>query len=242
MVKYYNNIIDKNSIRVKSGQNALIPIKFKKDSASVIFGCSFVQSQIQAVLFSTHGSRIFEASAVAREIKSPNSRMDFLCSTPYGKDDEILSAVFSYTQNIFRDIYDLRNVLAHEIWMSCDDYNFKVLFSSIDEQARYLKIVGKLKHDESTNSRDVHNAIIRYIEKIKIIGCEDLKSAIEDIRLCEWILMTINQILEEVDPQKRDDLKMAFLTFRRTSHLFAEAPSSPPKIEVRSTKEHRIHR
>ncbi len=242
MSKYYELITGRTQIKTKSGQNAIVSAKFRKSSALIISRCSFLQAQIQKVIFSTHGPQFAEASKYLKDNKHPRARMEFLCSTPYGLDDAILSEVFSHSQTIFREIYELRCVLAHEVWMSCDDYSFKVLFSQIDEEARLSKVGGRLKHDETSTSREVFDAIVRYISKIKLVGCEDLESAIRDISLCEWMLMVINQILEEEDPQKRDDLRMAFHTFGGTSHLFTQSRSAMPEVEVHSSKKHSINR
>ncbi|KEP67849.1 hypothetical protein DL1_18535 [Thioclava dalianensis] len=153
-----------------------------------------------------------------------------------------MSEVFSYSQKIFRDIYGLRNILAHEIWMSCDDYAFKTLFSKIEEEERKLKIAGRIKFDRDSKSIDAYNAIVRYIGKIKVIGVDDLKRAIEDINLCEWMLMTVNQVLGEDDPQKRDDLRRSFLVFGGTSHLFSESQKGLTKVEVLTSKKSSIFR
>lgn len=242
MKKYYDHVVERTSISTKRGQRAVIPIAFRKNSAAIISRCSFLQGQILKTLYSTHGPDIFQASANAQENRSPNARMEFLCSTRYGTNDEILSKVFSYSQAIFREIYGLRNVLAHEIWMSCDDYMYKVLFSKIEEEERVLKISGRLRFDEKSTSREAFDAIVRYIGKIKIISCDHLECAIRDIDLCEWILMTINHILEESDPKKKNDLKMAFLTFNGTSHLFEKDRGDFTKIEVRTSKKTVINR
>lgn len=242
MSRYYDHVVGRTSINTKHGPNAIIPIAFKKKSALIISRCSLLQSYIQKILYSTHGSEVFEASKIAREVSSPKARMEFLCETQYGSNDEILSKVFSYSQAIFRDVYGLRNVLAHEVWMSCEDYRFKTLFSKIEEEERILKITGRLKFDESSTSREVYHAIVRYISKIKVISCENLESALRDIYLCEWMLMTINHILEEDDPKKKSDLKRAFLTFGGTSHLFTKDQGALTKVDVRSSKETRITR
>lgn len=242
MSEYYSRITDKTSIRTRQGRAAIIPIGFRKSSALIISRSSFLQLLIQKILYTTHGPEIQEAITAANDNASPKKRMEYLCSIEYGVNDEVLSTVFSHAQKIFEKIYELRNVLAHEVWMSCDEYRFKVLFSSLKEEERLQKTISRLRYDERSTSREVSDAITRYIGKTKVIGCEDLERAIRDIKLCEWILMTINHIHEEEDSKKKSDLKMTFLTFRGTSHLFKEARRDFSKIHVHTSNKHRITR
>jgi len=241
--KYYRHVTDRTEIKTVTGCDAIIPIEFKKNSSHIISRCSFLQNQIQKIIFITHGPEVLAANKFLLDNPQAKARMDFLCSIPYGVDDPVLSSVFDYSRVIFRDIYDLRCVLAHENWMSCDDYAFEVLFSRIDEEARLLKATARLMHHEESTSREVFNAILRYIRKIKFIGCDDLRRAVQDLSLCEWILMTISHTLTEKDPSKREELRKSFLLFRGTSHIFGEDnKGSPEPIEVRTFTTHKMPR
>ena len=242
MSKYYNAISHRTHIRTRQGQDAIVPVEFRKNSVAIISRCSLMQSQIQRIIYATHGSDIFAANKILSENQHPRARMEFLCTTPYGESDPILSKVFSYSQQMFREIYDLRNVLAHEIWMTCDEYRATVLFSKIEEEARLLKASGRLQHDAASNSQEVFDAIVRYICKIKTINSDNLGDAVKDVSLCEWMLMTINHVLEENDPEKKNTLKSAFLTFSGTSHLFNEAQRKSSVIQLCTSKKSRIDR
>lgn len=238
MPKYYRFMLDKSNLSKRSGSNTVIPLGFNELSSSLISQCSFIQSLIQQVIYITHGAEIFAANKTLKEFPNPKARIDFLCEFPFGNTDEIVSSVFDYSRSLFRDLYEFRNVLAHEIWSSSEDYENSIIFSKLDEESRLLMVSGKMWHIEGTSSRDVYNATIRYISNVKIASCSDLHSALKDADLCAWILMHIGNVINEPDPVRKEEARRAFLVFKGTSHLFGShtATSEPVNFQTSRSK------
>lgn len=124
--------------------------------------------------------------------------------------------------------------------MSSKAFEGAVLCSRLNEEARLMMASGRVYHDEETKSHQVYDAIIRYIENIKIIAVEDLKNALKDADLCAWILMQISHVLNEQDIDKKEQMRRAFTVFKGTSHLFAADNRSSEKIVVRSLRKKEI--
>lgn len=162
--------------------------------------------------------------------------MDFLTSFEYSEADPVISAVFNYARELFVEIYKLRNVLAHENWMSSEDFNDAVLFSKLDEQAKLSMASGKFWHQDQTTPEDVYNATIRYIRNVKIVSIADLRNALKDVNLCSWILMQISFVLGQADPAKKEEMRRAFLVSKGTSHLFDADIISSGKVDVKSSR------
>jgi len=137
---------------------------------------------------------------------------------------------------LFKDIYELRNVLAHEVWASSDDYPGAVLFSRLQEEARLLIASERIVHDVETTAERTFNSIVRYIRNIKIISCEHLATAVKDIDLCNWSLMHIKNLLEEDDPERKSEARKLFFVFRGTSHLFGETNTTCQAAEFSASK------
>lgn len=222
MPKYYKLITDSTKLSKRSGGKIIIPIGFKDLSTSIIASCTRQQSLIQEIIYITHGAELLEAKRALKAFPSPKARMDFLCSFPYSGSDPVVLSVFDYARLLFRDLYELRNILSHEIWAYSDDYADAIIFSGLDEEARLLMTSGKVWHVESLIPKEVFDATVRYIRSVKIVTCHDLQAAMGDADLCSWILMNIGFVLNEQDPQKKEEARRAFLHFKGTSHLFPD--------------------
>jgi len=117
MSKYHSKRTNRSELKSRSGSAIHFPVGFCDLSAKIISRCSFLQNQIQRVIYITHGPEILSAKKTLTDFPNPKSRMDFLTTFPYSDADPVVSAVFDYTKSIFLDIYELRNILAHEDWM-----------------------------------------------------------------------------------------------------------------------------
>jgi len=236
MSKYYSKIDKENKISTRSGTEIILPTTFNDLSSSLIRLCSYLQSQIQKTIYITHGSELREAKKSLANFPNPKARIEFLCSFPYSEKDHVISTVFDYSRKLFLELYDLRNVLAHEDWMTSEDFQDVVLFSKLSEQAKLNMASGKLLHEEDTTPRDTYDAIVRYIQSIKIVSVVDLHNALKDAEICAWILMQIGFVLEQSDPVKKLEMRRSFLVFKGTSHLFDENMASSGKVNVTSLK------
>ena len=236
MKKYYKNIESKSKINTRLVGSMPAPVAFNNASSIVISQCSFLQTQIQRIVYVTHGSELLAAKKTLIEFPNPKSRIKFLTSFPYDEADFVVSKVFDYAKNLFTDIYALRNILAHEQWMLSEEYEESVLFSQISEEARLLMASGKILHKEGTTSKELYDATIRYIRSIKVITCLDLHNANKDADLCGWILMTIAHIIDEKDISKKDALRRSFLVFKGTSHLFDPISHTSETVNVQISK------
>ena len=136
MSKYYRCLDGTNKIETKSGVGVVLPEGFANLSAEVINQCSYLQSLIQTVIYAAHGPAFSASKAILNKLSSPKKRMEFLRSFQYDPADPVVATVFRFAQDLFSEIYDLRNVLAHEIWMSSKDFEQAVLFSDLQEDAR----------------------------------------------------------------------------------------------------------
>lgn len=222
MAKYFNTIDHEKEINIKSGSNIDISSEMKILSSSIIAQSSFVQNLIQNLIFTTHSSVIFEAKKTLKKFPNPKARFSFISNYNYNSNDKIVDKVFSFVQSKFDEAYDLRNTLAHEVWSSSEAYPGEILFSSLDEQSRLSVARGKVKHLEDATALEAYNAAIRFIRKIRRVSVINLADALADLNLCAWILMQIDNIREEKDGLKREELRKGFLIFKATSHLFPE--------------------
>lgn len=222
MERYFETIDQSTEINIKSGNDIGNLVEFKILSSSVIAQSSFVQNLIQQLIFTTHGAGIVDAKKVLKNFPNPKSRFDFISNYKYESDDKVVEKVFNFAQSLFNEVYDLRNTLAHEVWSSSDAYPGEVLFSSLDENSRLLVARGKVKHLPEATAVETYNATIRFIRKIRRVSIVHLENALADLNLCAWVLMQIDNIREEKDNVKREELRRGFLIFRATSHIFPE--------------------
>lgn len=235
MSNYYRSIADRTTLSRRSGTSAVIPAGFKELSASVISSCTFAQGLLQQIIYITHGSELLEAKRTLKEFPSPKARIDFLCAFPYSDSDPVVLSAFDYARRLFRELYELRNVLAHELWASSDDHDDAVIFTSLEEEARLQMASGKIWHLEGTTSRETFDSLTRYIRSAKIVTNADLCTAMSDADLCSWILMTINGILDEQDVAKKEEARRALYKYKGTSHLFSTTPPDDT-VEFRTSK------
>lgn len=236
MSKYYNTKSDISSLSRKSGSNLVIPQRFHELSSLLISLNSSIQHLIQLVLYTSYGDNIEEAKSILKKNMSPKSRMEFVNSLPYGNNDEIISKVFDYAKFIFFEIYELRNILSHELWSSSDEHKDYVIFSTLTNEENFLIANWRVLHKENTTTIETHKSILEYIRSMKFISCKNLQEAITDANLCSWILMNISTIINETDLEKREEGRKAFLIFRGTSHLFGEVAVSSETVNLRNSK------
>lgn len=235
MSKYYTTIKSDLNLSTNEGAELTLPKKFEELSSKIIRLCSFSQRTIQNIIYITHGPELHKAKKSLSSFPNPKARMEFLSSFPYSEVDPIISSVFNYSRELFLELYDLRNVLAHENWMTSEEFEGYVLFSKLNEIAKLDMASGKLSHEVETTPSEVHKAIIRYIRSVKIISTEDLQNAIKDANLCAWILMQIGFVLKEVDSDKKAEFRRSFLVFKGTSHLFDKSIISSKEVSVKSS-------
>lgn len=236
MSNYFTRIEESTSISRKIGSNLDIPLEFHILSSNIISQCNFIQSAIQHVIFTTHGPELVKANSTLKDFPNPKARIEFLCSFPYSESDPIIFKVFEHAKFLFGRIYEIRNVLAHEIWATSDEYPGSVIFSKLEEEARYLTPARILLHEGETSSEEIFNATIRLIRNLKVISVSDLINALKDANLCSWMLVQIQIVLEESDTSKRDELRRSFLIFKDTAHLFSEGASSGEPVKYNSSK------
>lgn len=240
MQKYYDIIKNSTTLNRKIGESAVIPSDFRNLSSVIISNCSFSQSLIQQAIYTSHGSELLGAKKSLKEFANPKARIDFLCSFPYNDPDPVISKVFDFSRNIFKEVYEFRNVLCHEIWSSSDNYAESILFSTLDDESRLLMSQGKVWHIEETSPKEVHEAALRFISRVKIVSYKHLNQAIKDINLCNWCLMHINTILNLEDKKKKEEAKKAFFVFGGTSHLFEDVQESSSLVDFSSSKSKKI--
>lgn len=189
------------------------------------------------MIYISHGAQLLGAKQTLKDFPNPKARIDFLCSFPYSEEDPVVAKVFDYSRRLFVDLYELRNILEHELWSSSEDYVDSVLFSTLDEEARLLMASGRVWHKEDTTPQEVYNATIRFIKNVKIVSSDNLKMAVSDGNLCAWILMnTCNILNEQDDPGRKEGARQAFLVFQGTSHLFGRVASPSTTVEFRTSK------
>lgn len=236
MPKYYELITESMNLSRRSGTGTVVPAGFRDLSASIISSCTFLQGLLQQIIYVTHGDELLAAKRALKNFPNPKARIDFLCSFPYSEADPVILSVFDYARLLFRDLYELRNILSHEVWSSSDDYNDAIIFSSLDEEARLLMVSGRMWHVENVTSREVFEATVRYIRSVKIVTRADLHAAMGDANLCSWILMHIGNVLNEQDATKKAEARQFFLLYKGTSHLFAEAPLTNGSLSIHASK------
>ena len=236
MPKYYKLITQSTAISRRTGTGAIIPTGFRDLSASIVSSCTFLQSLLQQIIYVTHGAELIAAKRALKEFPNPKARIDFLCSFPYSEADPVVLSVFDYARLLFRDLYELRNILSHEVWASSDDYGDAVIFSSLDEEARLLMVSGRMWHMENVTSQEVYDATVRYIRSVEIVASADLHAAMGDANWCSWILMHISNVLNEQDATKKAEARQLFLQSKGTSHLFAGTPPTTEPLTFNASR------
>ncbi|QLF93426.1 hypothetical protein HW090_09540 [Pseudomonas sp. ABC1] len=240
MPKYYKLITESTNLSRRVGTSAVIPRDFRDLSSSIISSCTFLQSLIQQIIYVTHGAELLAAKHILKKFPNPKARIDFLCSFPYSEADPIIFSVFDYAKHLFQDLYELRNILSHEVWASSEDHGDAVIFSSLDEEARLLMASGKMWHMENMTSKEVFDATVRYIRSVKVVTSTDLRIAMGDANLCSWILMHIGNVLNEQDATRKAEARQLFLQYKGTSHLFADIPPATGVLNFNASRNKEI--
>lgn len=241
MPKYYRTITQETHLSQKSGSALAVSQHFQILSSTILSKCSFIQNLIQQIIYISHGKELPSAKRTLKTFPNPKARVDFLCSFPYNDDDPVVVKVFNFARLLFAEIYELRNILAHEIWSSSESYPNLVLFSSLDENARLQMASGRLWHIEEATSQETLDATIRFIRSIKLLSIENLKSAVDDADLCGLCLLNIMNILSESDPIRKEDARKPFFVYKGTSHLFGEFPELSNSVEFSASRSKRIN-
>lgn len=236
MPKYYKLITESTTLSRRSGTDAVIPTGFRELSASIVSSCTFQQSLLQQIIYTTHGAELLKAKRTLKDFPNPKARIDFLCSFQYSETDPIVCSVFNHAKLLFQDLYELRNILSHEVWASSSDYSDAVIFSSLNEEARLLMASGRIWHVKNATSREVFDATIRYIRNVKIVTNANLQAAMKDADLCSWILMHICNVLNEQDATRKAEAQQLFLKYKGTSHLFADAPPTTGALTFNASR------
>lgn len=240
MAKYFDRITEGTNLNRNIGANAIVSTEFQFMSSIVLFKCNFTQSLIQQIIYTTHGDQIVDAKRALKDFPNPKARFDFLCDFPYTDTDPIIAKVFQFARTLFREIYELRNVLAHENWSSSEQFPDAVLFSSLDDEARLLLASGKLWYIEETTPQQIYDAAVRFIRNAKIVTIAHLEAAIRDAELCTWILMSINNVLNESDADRKEDARRVFRVYGGTSHLFDNPAREGETAEYTGSKSKKI--
>lgn len=236
MSRYYTLLSDKSKVSRSLGARTEVPPGFHTLSSLLISQCSYAQSLIQHVIYASHGAEVLDARHALRDFPSPKSRIDFLCSFPYSEVDPVITKVFDYSRQLFRELYELRDLFAHELWSSSEEHANSVLFSSLDEEARLLTVSGRIWHKQDATPQEVYNGTIRFIRNIKVVSSDNLRVAVSDVNLCAWMLMNIGNVLTEQDPGRKEEARQGFLVFKGTSHLFGNAELSSAEVEFHSSR------
>lgn len=220
MKKYYTMTKNCTTLNISSGEALVIDSDFQISSSKIISKCNFAQLLIQKIIFTAHGSEIDDLKSKLKKAPNPKSRIDLLQKFPYQNDDPVVTKIFDYCRTLFTDLYEVRNILAHEVWSSSKTFPGCVLFSTIEDRAQLDMSSSKIIHKDSTKSKDVYDDIIKFISNVKIISNNHIELALSDMSLCEWMLMHVDTILSEVDESRKNEARQAFFVFRGTSHLF----------------------
>lgn len=232
MPQYFSFITDRTKISTARGSSLVVEGNFLALSAQIISDCIFIQNQIQNVIFASHGQSVNEAKRILQEQQHPRNRMDFLLGFQFEKADHITEAVFKYARKLFGELYELRNVLAHEIWLSSSEFEGSVLFADLKEEARLNLARGRLIHSGDINSQGVHDAIVRYIQKLKVVRYDQLQLAKKHSELCSWMLLNIHNSLSADDNLQAEEIKRSFLVYGGTSHLFDESLNGAEPVDM----------
>lgn len=220
MAKYFDAITDGTKLKRNIGARLVVSPNFRLKSSAILSQCTFAQSLIQQIIYTTHGDQLVDAKRTLKKFPNPKARFDFLCEFPFTDADPIIYKVFQFARTLFREIYEFRNVLAHETWSSSEQFPNAVLFSSLDDESRLLLATGKLWYTSEITPQQVYDATVRFIRNAKIVTVAHLETAIRDADLCCWVLMNINNVLNESDTSRKEEARQAFLVYSGTSHLF----------------------
>ncbi len=220
MPKYYDTIEESTDLTYRTSNRLGLSSDFYLLGSYIVSNCSYLQSLLQGTIYISHGAELDDARRVLNGSPNPRARFDFLCSFPFPQDDPTISVVFEFARDLFKDIYEFRNILSHEIWSCSDQYPNEVLFSTLDSTAKLSNASGDLVHKEGTAPQETLNAIIRFIRSMKRSNIDHFEKAAKDIDLCNWALMTIGHFLKEQDSEKKKTLRDTFYVFEGTSHLF----------------------
>lgn len=236
MAKYFDCITQKTELTRKKGVLLSVPDGFLAISAQLIAQCSSLQGEIQNIIYVSHGAELIGARKALKDHPSPKARLDFLCEFPFHDDDPALIRVFDFARSLFREIYELRNVLAHENWGSSEHYPGAVLFTSLDEESRLSMASGRLWHYADATPQETYEATVRFIRRVKIVRPDQLMLALSEASTCSWVLMTLSQLLNTADREKREKTRQALAAFESTAHLFDHDISLPTEVEVSNSK------
>lgn len=236
MAKYFDMIREDTNLSRNMGAALFVSSDFQVLVSTLIAQCTYLQNLIQQIIYTSHGSELISVKKSLKSFPSPKSRFNFLCKFPYTEQDHVLAKVFDFARSLFEEIYEIRNVLAHEVWASSEQYRGAVMFSSLDEDSRLLMASSRVWHDGKITPKEIHDATIRFIRNVKIVTADHLELAISDANICSWALMNISNVLNEEDSQRKEDARQAFFVFGGTSHLFDTNDSLPESTNFSASR------
>lgn len=236
MAKYFDGITQETELTRNKGGLLNVPDGFLASAAQLIAQCSSLQGEIQNIIYVSHGAELIDAGKALKDHPNPKARLDFLCKFPFHDADPALVRVFDFARSLFREIYELRNVLAHENWGSSDHYPGAVLFTSLDEESRLSMASGRLWHYADATPRETYEATVRFIRRVKNVRPDQLILALSEASTCSWVLMTLSQLLNTAEREKREQTRRALAVFGATAHLFDHDASLPAEVEVSNSK------
>jgi hypothetical protein len=236
VAKYYDIITEETNLSRNIGAGLVVTAEFRVMSSIILSQCTFAQGLIQQIIYTSHGDQLIDAKRALREFPNPKARFDFLCNFPYSDTDPIIDKAFQFARNLFREIYEFRNVLAHENWGSSVQHPDAVLLSGLDEESRLLIASGRLWYVEETTPQQIYDASVRFIRNVKVVTTDHLNAAIRDAELCGWILMNINNVLDESDTGRKEEARKAFLVYGGTSHFFDSPADASETAAYSSSK------
>lgn len=234
--KYYRTLDQETHLSHKTGNSLVVSPNFLILSSTILSRCIFMQNLIQQIIYISHGKELIGAKKTLKKFPNPKARVDFLCSFPYSDDDPVVFKVFNFARELFSEIYELRNILAHEVWSSSDNHPNLVLFSSLDENARIQMASSRLWHVEEMTSKETYESTIRFIRSVKIVSEENLLLAFANADLCNLCFINIINILSETDPLRKDEARKPLFVYNGTSHLFGKSHQPSGFVEFKASR------
>lgn len=230
-MKYFTSIDEETNLTQNTGSNLRAPEKLLALATLLISQCSFSQHLIQQIIYASHGAKLVDAKRSLKKFPNPKARFNFLCEFPYEHSDPALINVFDLARSIFKDVYEFRNILAHEVWASSEQFPESIIFSSLDANSRLQMAQGRLWHDSAVTPENVYDETIRFIRGAKVVTLPHIELAISDINVCLWILMNMHSLITTKDQEKKNAARQAFQRFKITSHLFSKGDQIPETVE-----------
>lgn len=242
MPKYYSHPQDTPHLNQQSSDSINIAEEFYILSSNIIRKCSFFQVILQDILYDVHQEDVYRSSQLIKDLSNPKSRLEFLNFHNRMIRDIHISRVFNFSKELYVELYDLRNCLAHEDWFSSEQFPNCLMLAQISEKSKVNFISRKIQHLDEASAKESYRYITKYIKSVKVLSLEKMRKAHSDISLCNWCLMQISFFLKEIDREKAEELKKAFFIYKGTSHLFPCEITDQKNMIWRSNSEKSIYK